>query len=117
MSIDKLKGQVPDFAKDVRLNLSSMVSDESLGEQTGYGLFLACAVSTRNPQVMSTFKALAAEKLTPAALAAAKAAASVMATDNIYYRFVHLVSNKDYRTTRAAAHERHRQPWCREGRF
>jgi len=96
MSIDELKGQIPDFAKDVRLNLSSMVSDESLGEQTRYGLFLACAVATRNPAVMSAFEALAAEKLTPAAVAAAKAAASVMAMNNIYYRFVHLASNKEY---------------------
>ncbi len=98
MSIDELKGLVPDFAKDVRLNLSSMVSDETLGEQTRYGLFLACAVATRNPHVMSAFEALAAEKLSAAAVAAAKAAASVMAMNNIYYRFVHLASNKEYGT-------------------
>ena len=34
MSIDPLNDLVPDFAKDVRLNLSSMVADESLGGQT-----------------------------------------------------------------------------------
>ena len=98
MSVEELKGQIPDFAKDVRLNLSSMVSDEQLGEQTRYGLFLACAVATRNPHVMSTFEALAAEKLAPAAIAAAKAAASVMAMNNIYYRFTHLATAPDYRT-------------------
>lgn len=98
MSIEDLKSIVPDFAKDVRLNLSSMVSDEQLAEQSRYGLFLACAVATRNPHMMSTFEALAAEKLTSAAIAAAKAAASVMAMNNIYYRFVHLVSNKEYGT-------------------
>jgi alkyl hydroperoxide reductase subunit D len=98
MSIEELKGRIPDFAKDVRLNLSSMVSDETLGEQTRYGLFVACAVATRNPHVMSAFEALAAGKLTPAALAAAKAAASVMAMNNVYYRFVHLASNREYAT-------------------
>ncbi|WP_375784831.1 carboxymuconolactone decarboxylase family protein [Bradyrhizobium sp. Pha-3] len=96
MSIDELKGRIPDFAKDVRLNLSSMVLDESLGEQTRYGLFLACAVATRNSRVMSAFEALAVEKMTPAAVAAAKAVATVMAMNNIYYRFVHLTSNKEY---------------------
>ena len=96
MPIEQLKDRIPDFAKDVRLNLSSMAGDESLPEQTRYGLFLACAVATRNPAVMSAFEALAAEKLTPAASAAAKAAASVMAMNNIYYRFVHLASNKEY---------------------
>lgn len=98
MSIDQLKDMVPDFAKDVRLNLSSMVADESLGEQTKYGLFLAAAVATRNPAVIATFTRLAAGRLTPAAIAAAKAAASVMAMNNIYYRFVHLASNKEYET-------------------
>lgn len=39
-----------------------------------------------------------ARQITPAAIAAAKSAASVMAMNNIYYRFVHLASNKEYAT-------------------
>lgn len=98
MSIDALKDRIPDFAKDVRLNLTSMASDETLGTQTKYGLFLAAAIATRNPAVITAMEMLAADKLTPEALAAAKSAASVMAMNNIYYRFVHLASNKEYAT-------------------
>ena len=98
MSIDALKNRIPDFAKDVRLNLTSMASDETLGTQTKYGLFLAAAIATRNPAVITAMEMLAADKLTPEALAAAKSAASVMAMNNIYYRFVHLASNKEYAT-------------------
>jgi alkyl hydroperoxide reductase subunit D len=98
MSIDALKDSIPDFAKDVRLNLTSMASDETLDMQTKYGLFLACAIATRNPAVISAMETAAAEKLTPAAIAAAKSAASVMAMNNIYYRFIHLASNKEYAT-------------------
>jgi len=98
MSIEALKDSIPDFAKDVRLNLTSMASDETLDTQTKYGLFLASAIATRNPAVISAMEAVAAEKLTPAAIAAAKAAAAVMAMNNIYYRFVHLASNKEYAT-------------------
>lgn len=98
MSIDQLKDRIPDFAKDVRLNLSSMASDETLSPQSKYGLFLACAIATRNPTVVAAFEALAAEHLSPAALAAAKSAAAIMAMNNVYYRFVHLASNKDYAT-------------------
>ncbi|KRP99759.1 alkyl hydroperoxide reductase [Bradyrhizobium pachyrhizi] len=94
MTIDQLKGQIPDFAKDVRLNLASIVSDESLSEQTRYGLFLACAVAKRSLAVTSVFEAHVATKLTQAA----KAAACLMAMNNIYYRFVHLASNKEYGT-------------------
>jgi lipoyl-dependent peroxiredoxin subunit D len=98
MSIDELKDSIPEFAKDVRLNLTSMASDETLDAQTKYGLFLACAIATRNPAVISAMEAVAADKLSPAAIAAAKSAASVMAMNNIYYRFVHLASNKEYAT-------------------
>jgi lipoyl-dependent peroxiredoxin subunit D len=98
MSLDALKDSIPDFARDVRLNLTSMASDEALEAQTKYGLFLACAIATRNPAVISAMEAAAAEKLSPAAIAAAKSAASVMAMNNIYYRFVHLASNREYAT-------------------
>ncbi|MGA7803850.1 MAG: alkyl hydroperoxide reductase, partial [Bradyrhizobium sp.] len=36
MSIDALKEQIPDFAKDVRLNLTSMAADETLSPQSKY---------------------------------------------------------------------------------
>jgi len=98
MSIETLKDGIPDFAKDVRLNLTSMASDETLDPQTKYGLFLACAIATRSPAVISAMEAVATDRLMPAALAAAKSAASVMAMNNIYYRFVHLASNKEYAT-------------------
>ncbi len=98
MSIETLKDSIPDFAKDVRLNLTSMASDETLDPQTKYGLFLACAIATRNPAVISAMEAAANDSLTPAALAAAKSVVSVMAMNNIYYRVVHLASNKDYAT-------------------
>jgi alkyl hydroperoxide reductase subunit D len=96
MSIDALKEQIPDFAKDVRLNLTSMVADETMGMQTKYGLFLAAAVATRNPALIAAMEAEAVGKLTPAATSAAKSAAAVMAMNNIYYRFVHLASNREY---------------------
>ncbi len=98
MSIDALKERIPDFAKDVRLNLSSMASDEALAPQTKYGLFVAAAVATRNPEVIAAMQALARDHVAPAVIAAAKSAAAIMAMNNVYYRFVHLASNKDYAT-------------------
>ena len=96
MSIEALKYRIGSFAKDVRLNLSSMFSDETLGEQTKYGLFLAAALAARNADLVAVFEAEAANRLSPAALDAAKAAALIMAMNNVYYRFLSLASNKDY---------------------
>ena len=98
MSIDQLKSRIPDFAKDVRLNLSTLASDETLTPQQKYGLMVACGIASRNPVVKAALEAEAAPHLTPGVLAAAKSAASIMAMNNVYYRFSHLVSNTEYRT-------------------
>jgi alkyl hydroperoxide reductase subunit D len=96
--IEALKDRIPDFAKDVKLNLSSMAADETLGAQTKYGLFLAAAIATRNPDLIAAMEAEATSKLTPSAIAAARSAAAIMAMNNVYYRFLHLASNKEYGT-------------------
>jgi len=96
MSIDSLKERMPDFAKDVRLNLSAMMNDETLGVETKYGLMLACAIATRNATVVNAVDAEAMKQLKPQAREAAQAAASIMAMNNVYYRFVHLAANKAY---------------------
>jgi alkyl hydroperoxide reductase subunit D len=96
MSIDALKQQLPDFAKDVKLNLSTIVNDETLAGETKYGLLLACAIASRNAQIVEAIEREAAPHLSGKAHDAACAAAAIMAMNNIYYRFTHLVSNKSY---------------------
>lgn len=96
MSIDSLRARLPDFCKDVRLNLSALANEDTLAPQTKWGLLFACAIATRNPEVREAFGAEAAERLTPEARDAARSAASIMAMNNVYYRSVHLASNKEY---------------------
>lgn len=98
MTIDALIASLPDFAKDTRLNLSSLASDETLAPQTKHGLLLACALATRSPELVAAFEEEAAQRLSPQSIAAAKAAATVMAMNNVYYRFVHLAGEKEYAT-------------------
>ena len=98
MSIDTLKSRIPDFAKDVRLNLSTMAGDETLTPAQKYGLFIACGIASRNAEVRKALEAEAAAHIDAATINAAKAAASIMGMNNIYYRFVHLASNKEYKT-------------------
>lgn len=97
MTIETLRARVPDFAKDVRLNLGTMASDETLTAQQKLGLYVACGIASRNPAVRAALVAEATPGLSEAALGAAKAAASIMAMNNVYYRFAHLVSNEAYR--------------------
>ena len=98
MSIESLKSQLPDYAKDLKLNLSSLATETLLTEQQKAGAFVASALAARNAAVSEALIAEFASKLSPEALTAAKAAASIMAMNNIYYRFTHLASSPDYRT-------------------
>jgi lipoyl-dependent peroxiredoxin subunit D len=98
MSLETIKDKLPDYAKDLKLNLSSLLSDGVLTEQQRWGTLLATALAARNQDLIAAVTADAAQHLSPAALSAAKAAASIMAMNNIYYRFTHLASDPDYAT-------------------
>lgn len=98
MSLKAFADALPDYAKDIRLNLGSILSDQTLGDQRKYGLIVACAHGSGYRPIVEAAEAEAADKLSPEALNAARASAAVMAMNNVYYRFVHLASNKEYGT-------------------
>lgn len=86
MSVDNLKGGLPDFAKDLKLNLSSLARSTELTEQQLWGTFVATAAATRNDQVISEISEEAKTHLSDEAYNAALAAASIMAMNNVAYR-------------------------------
>lgn len=97
MSLEFLRDALPDHARDQRLNLSTLAAEPSLSDQQRAGTFVACALASRHAGTIRAVLAEFGPKLPPGALAAAKAAASVMAMNNVYYRFVHQVGG-DFRT-------------------
>jgi alkyl hydroperoxide reductase subunit D len=98
MSLKDFAAALPDYAKDLRLNVGSLLSDQTLPDQRKYGLLLACAHGTGYKPIVDAAEAEVAGKLSPEAANAARAAAAVMAMNNVYYRFVHLASNPEYGT-------------------
>jgi alkyl hydroperoxide reductase subunit D len=98
MSIDALRDLLPDYAKDLSLNLSSLANETTLNEQQKWGTFLASAWAVGVPEAVRQIELAAAAYLTPEAANAAKAAAAIMGMNNIYYRALHLMHNQEYRT-------------------
>ena len=96
MSIDNLKSRIPDYAKDIKLNLSSIAGEEILNPQQLWGTFLAAALASRNEAVIAEIAGEAAQHLSPEAQNGAKAANAVMAMNNIYYKFISMVKSPDY---------------------
>ena len=99
MSLDNIKQKLPEYAKDLKLNLSSLLNAPSeMSEQQLWGTLLASAIASRNAEVIQAVRAEAKEHLREEAVNAAKAAAAIMAMNNIYYRFIHLSTDKQFQT-------------------
>lgn len=99
MSLQNLKAQLGEYAKDIKLNLGSVLSEEGAPDlrlNQIFGIALAAAYATKNATVALAVQEEAAPVLSEAEIQAAKAAATVMAMNNVYYRFTHLVGDKDY---------------------
>lgn len=95
MSIEALRERLPEYAKDIKLNLGSLAAETLLSVQQRAGCFIVSALASRNAEVVRALIAEFGPQLSPEALNAAKASASIMGMNNIYYRFVHLVGG-DY---------------------
>ena len=52
MSIEALKEKIPDYAKDLRLNLSAIYSNPLLSDQQKAGCFITAALTSRNKVVL-----------------------------------------------------------------
>jgi lipoyl-dependent peroxiredoxin subunit D len=99
MSLDALIDSLPDYAKDLRLNFSSLVRNNTeLTKQQLWGTVVASAIAVRSAALTKAVVEEAANHLTATELEAAKSAAAIMGMNNIYYRFQHLSSNEKYAT-------------------
>ena len=99
MNIDAIKNLVPDFAKDIRLNVSSVLKDTGapgLSENRIALVTLASAYGTRNRKVIAAAEAAVEGVLSAEDITAARTAAALMGMNNVYYRFLHLTSNEEY---------------------
>ena len=104
MSLTEIRNSLPDYAKDLKLNLDSVLSDAGSpgidGKQIR-AIALASAIASRYTPLVQAVQAFAAERLSPEEINGAKAAAAIMAMNNVYYRATHLIENEEYATLRA----------------
>ena len=96
MSIQALKDRLPDYAKDLKLNLGNLANETVLSDAQKAGTFIATAIAARNPEVTAALVAEFGPRLETAALNAVKAASAIMGLNNVYYRFLHLAESEDY---------------------
>lgn len=101
MALEGLAQALPSYARDIAANLAALEAETILSPQQLWGAFIASAQAVAQPRVVGAMAAAATEAgLSSTTIDAAKAAAAVMAQNNVYFRAISLLKNQAYRSMR-----------------
>lgn len=95
-----LTSLIPDYAKDIRLNLGRVLSEEGgcgLTEKQRYGVALAASYALKEQTLMNFFSTGAVTVMTLEEISAIKSAASIMVMTNSYYRTMNHIHDASYK--------------------
>lgn len=99
MNIDQYRQALGNHGKDTKLNVSNLFGNQETSGLTPsqfYGTALSLAYSLTDTTLIEAVEQEAKEYVEDNVFEAAKLAATLMAMNNIYYRFVHLSSNPEF---------------------
>lgn len=100
MNLETLRASLPAAARDLSLNLQSTLEQGALSPGQRWLVALSCALATRDSVLRDAVKAGLASDPTVTNAGAieedAVAVASLMAMNNVYYRFRHMVGKQTY---------------------
>jgi lipoyl-dependent peroxiredoxin subunit D len=99
MDLQIIKESLPDYAKDIKLNLANLLTTEDqygLTTKQVAGILLAAAYACKQSQLIIATENHAREFLDEIHINSIKAATTIMAMNNIYYRFLHLVQDNNF---------------------
>lgn len=95
-AVEELRDAMPDAARDIKLNLQSVLQPGALSPAQRWGVAVACAIATRNARLRDAIVADARAEVGEDVIEDASAAAALMAMNNVYYRFRHIVGKETY---------------------
>ena len=95
-AVEELRSAIPETAKDIKLNLQSVLQPGALTPAQRWGVAIACAVATRNEQLRDAIISDARVDVGADVIDDALAAAALMAMNNVYYRFRHMIGKESY---------------------
>src|SRR5688572_15362399 len=95
-ALEELRNRLPEAAKDIRLNLQAVLQPGVLSAAQRWGVAVASAIATRNPELSAAVTRDASAEVDAAVIEDARAAAVLMAMNNVYYRFRHMVGKPVY---------------------
>jgi alkyl hydroperoxide reductase subunit D len=94
--IEGVRDALPETARDTRLNLQSVLQAEALTAAQRWGVAVAASVASRNAMLREAVVQDARREVPEAVVEDGLAAAALMAMNNVYYRFRHMVGKPSY---------------------
>ena len=98
MQLQPVKDRIPDYAKDLRLNLDAVLARSSLAPSHVWGAAIAAAFAARAPALAAALRDETA--IDPVQARAALAAAALMGMNNVWYPFVEFAGDTELKTIR-----------------
>src|SRR5258708_1665094 len=95
-AVESLRARLPENARDTKLNLQSVLQTSTLTAAQRWGVAVASAAAARNRELLDAMLADARDEAGDAVIDDALAAASLMAMNNVYYRFRHMIGKPSY---------------------
>lgn len=95
-TLQQLRDTLPDWAKDIRLNLDAVIERSSLPPVEALGCALAAAFAARCPALLAALH----ERLDTKDAQAALTAAALMGMNNVWYPFVEMAGDEALKTLR-----------------
>jgi alkyl hydroperoxide reductase subunit D len=99
-AVESLRARLPENARDTKLNLQSVLQPGTLTAAQRWGVAVASAAAARHPELLDALLADARDEAGDAVIDDviddALAAASLMAMNNVYYRFKHMIAKESY---------------------
>lgn len=97
--LNLIKSRIPDYAKDIRLNIDGTIARSSLEGNDAVGVALAAAFAAKSTVIIEAIKSSGA--ITPEEINAALTAAALMGMNNVWYPYVEMADDADLKTQAA----------------
>ena len=95
-AVDAIREALPEAARDIKLNVQAVLTEGSLTAAQRWGVAVASAAAARNRALLEAVTADASAEAGAAVVEDGLAAAALMAMNNVYYRFRHVVAKPAY---------------------
>jgi lipoyl-dependent peroxiredoxin subunit D len=96
--LSAIKEQIPDYAKDIRLNLDGTIARSSLEGNDAVGVALAAAFAAKSKTIIDAIRASGV--LSPEEINGALTAAALMGMNNVWYPYIEMADDADLKTQR-----------------